>query len=224
MRDVLKTSRGGSGQVEKRDLYIVGAGDFGREMESHLDSVPETNRVWRIAGYLDDNPAALEGYPSDYEVVGSISDFQFQSSDLAIVAIATPGTKKKVVEGIRGRVELLTFVSPDAIIGKFVQIGTGCIIGPHVIVGTNVILGDAVFINSGSMIGHDVTIGSFSSFMANNNIAGKCRIGEAAYFASTVTVIPSRSICDGAFVGVGSVVISNIKERRTVFGNPARYI
>jgi sugar O-acyltransferase (sialic acid O-acetyltransferase NeuD family) len=210
--------------VKKRDLYIVGAGDFGRELESHLDRVPESERAWRIAGYLDDNPAALEGYPSDYGIVGSIGDFQFQSSDLAIVAIATPGAKRRVIEGVRGRVEFLTFVSPDAIIGKFVKIGTGCIIGPHVIVGTNVILGDAVFINSGSMIGHDVTIGSFSSFMANNNIAGRCRIGEAAYFASTVTVIPGRSICDGAFIGVGSVVIRNVKERRTVYGNPARYI
>jgi sugar O-acyltransferase (sialic acid O-acetyltransferase NeuD family) len=208
----------------KRDLYIVGAGDFGRELESHLDTVPESERAWRIAGYLDDNPAALEGYPSDYGIVGSIGDFQFQSSDLAIVAIATPSQKRKVVEGVRGRVELLTFVSPDAIIGKFVKIGAGCIIGPHAIVGPNVILGDAVFINSGSMIGHDVTIGSFSSFMANNNIAGKCRIGEAAYFASTVTVIPGRSICDDAFIGVGSVVIDNIKERRTVYGNPARYM
>jgi sugar O-acyltransferase (sialic acid O-acetyltransferase NeuD family) len=210
--------------VDKRDLYIVGAGDFGRELESHLDGVPEKRRTWRIAGYLDDNPAALEGCPSDYRVLASISDFQFKPRDVAIVAIAAPRQKKRVVEAIRGRVELLTFISPDAIIGKFVKIGAGCIIGPRAIIGTNVILGDAVFINSGSMIGHDVTIGSFSSFMANNNIAGRCHIGDEVYFASTTTVIPGRSICAGAFIGAGSVVIRHIKEPRTVFGNPARYV
>ena len=150
--------------------------------------------------------------------------FLFESADLAIVAIATPAEKKKVFEALRGRVELLTFVSPEAIIGKFLKIGIGCIIGPQVIIGPNVVLGDGVFINSGSLIGHDVTISSFTSFMANNNIAGKCRIGEAAYFASSVTVIPECSICDGAFIGAGSVVVGNIKERRTVFGNPARYL
>ena len=210
--------------MKKRNLYIVGAGDFGREMESHLDRVPESERAWRVAGYLDDNPEALDGYPSDFKVLGSPRDFQFRTSDLAIVAIATPDVKRGMVEAIRDRVELFTYVSSDALIGKFTKIGKGCIIGPRVIIGPNVILGDAVFINSGSMIGHDVTVGSFSSFMANNNIAGRCRIGEAAYFASTVTVIPGRSICDGAFIGVGSVVIWNIKERRTVYGNPARYI
>lgn len=210
--------------MKKRNLYIVGAGGFGRELESLLDGVFESERGWQIAGYLDDNPEALDGYLSDYRIVGSLCDFHFQTGDLAIVAIATPSTKRTVVEGIRDRVELLTFVSPDAIIGKFSKIGTGCIIGHHVIIGPNVILGDAVFINSESMIGHDVTIGSFSSIMANNNIAGRCRIGEAAYFASTVTVIPNRSICNGAFVGAGSVVVTNIKEPRTVFGNPARYL
>ena len=207
-----------------RNLYIVGAGGFGREMETHLERIPESQRSWRIAGYLDDNPAALDGYPSDFRIVGRLLDFPFQSADLAIIAIATPGEKKKVFEDLRGRVELLTFVSPEAIIGKFIKMGAGCIIGPHVIIGPNVVLGDAVFINSGSLVGHDVRIGSFSSFMANDNIAGKCRIGEAAYFASTVTVIPGCSVCDGAFIGAGSIVVGNIKERRTVFGNPARYL
>jgi sugar O-acyltransferase (sialic acid O-acetyltransferase NeuD family) len=202
----------------------VGAGDFGRELEALLYRVSENEREWRIAGYLDDNPAALDGYLSDFRIVGSICNFHFHLGDLAIVAIATPSVKKYVVEGLRNRVELLTFISPDAIISKFSMIGTGCIIGARVIVGPNVTLGDSVFINSGSMIGHDVTIGSYSTIMANNNIAGRCSIGEAAYFASTVTVIPNRSICDGAFIGAGSVVVGNIKDRRTVFGNPARYL
>jgi sugar O-acyltransferase (sialic acid O-acetyltransferase NeuD family) len=210
--------------VKKRNLYIVGAGDFGREMESHLYRVPESERAWRVAGYLDDNPEALDGYPSDFKVLGSPRDFQFRTSDLAIVAIATPDAKKGMIEAIRDRVELFTFVSSDALIGKFTKIGKGCIIGPRVIIGPNVSLGDAVFVNSGSMIGHDVQISSFCSFMANNNIAGRCKIGEGAYFASTVTVIPDRSICDSAFIGAGSVVVGNIKKRGTVFGNPARYL
>lgn len=210
--------------MEKRSLYIVGGGDFGREMETHLDRLPECGRDWRIAGFLDDNPSSLEGYPSDYRVVGSVSDYQFQSGNLAIIAVATPNVKRSLFDSLRRKVKLFTFISPDAIIGKFTQIGEGCIIGPRVVIGPNVTLGDAVFVNSGSMIGHDVAIGSFSSLMANNNIAGNCRVGEEVYFASTVTVIPSLSICDGAFIGAGSVVIRDIKERRTVFGNPANYL
>jgi len=208
----------------KRSLYIVGGGDFGREVETHLDRVPEGDRNWRIAGFLDDNPSSLEGYPSDYKVVGSVSDYQFQVGDLAIIAVATPKIKRGLFEILRRKVKLLTFISPDAIVGKFTKIGEGCILGPRVVIGPNVILGDGVCVNTGSMIGHDTAIGDFSSLMANNNIAGKCRVGEEVYFASTVTVIPSRSICDGALIGAGSVVIRDIKERRTVFGNPANYL
>lgn len=210
--------------MEKRRLYIVGAGDFGREMEAHLDSIPAGERDWQIAGYLDDNPASLDGYPSDFSVVGAIADFRFGTRDVALVAIASPAAKKKVFELLRGRVELLTFISPYALVGKFTRIGTGCIIGPRVVIGPNVLIGDAAFVNSGSMIGHDVTVGDFCSFMANNNIAGHCRIGEGTYCASSVTVIPGRTICDGAFIGAGSLVLRDIKERRTVFGNPAKYL
>ena len=210
--------------MKKRNLYIVGAGGFGREMEGYLDRVLESERAWRVAGYLDDNPEALQGYPSDFKVLGSARNFEFQPRDLAIIAIATPDVKKAMVEAIRDRVELFTFVAPDAHIGKFSKIGKGCIIGPRVTIGPNASLGDAVFVNIGCMIGHDVKISDFCSFMANNIIAGGCKIGEGAYFASSVTVIPDRSICDRAFIGAGSVVVGNIKKRGTVFGNPARYL
>jgi acetyltransferase-like isoleucine patch superfamily enzyme len=60
--------------------------------------------------------------------------------------------------------------------------------------------------------------------MANINVAGHCTIGAGAYLASSVTIVPSRKICDGAFIGAGSVVIQHVKEKRTIFGNPAQYI
>lgn len=207
-----------------RRLFIVGAGGFGRELEGHLEQAAPANRSWSIAGYLDDNPHALEGYPSDYEIVGPVSGFEFQQHDLAIVAVAKPSAKRAIFDAIAGRVELLTYVAPDANIGKFVRLGRGCIVGPRVVIGPNVTLGDGVFVNSGSMIGHDTTIGRYASFMANNNIAGGCTIGDEVFAASTVTIIPERSICDGAYLGAGSVVIQNVRERRTVFGNPAKYI
>ena len=210
--------------MSHRRLYIIGAGSFGRELESHLDSVPPKQREWAVAGFLDDDPSALAGFPSDYRLVGSIKSFAFGPGDLAVLAIARPSAKRKVFELLGDRVELLTFVAPDAIVGKFTRIGRGCVIGPRVVIGPNVTIGDAVFINSASMVGHDVQLGAFSSFMANNNVAGGCRVGQEVFVASTVTLIPGRTICDGAYLGAGCVVIRDVKEPRTVFGNPARYV
>lgn len=210
--------------MPRRRLLIAGAGDFGRELESHLGLVPESARDWELAGFLDDNPDALGDYPTDYKILGSISQCQFRSGDLAILAAAKPVTKRHIFDALRGKVDLFTFIAPDAIVSKFCRIGEGCIIGPRTLVGPNVTLGVGVFINTGTLIGHDVTIGDHSSFMANCNIAGHCKIGKEAYFASSITVIPGRSICDGAYIGAGSVVIQHIKRPGTVFGNPARSI
>ena len=190
----------------------------------HLSAVGESEREWQVAGYIDDNMEALKQFESDYSILGRTHEFEFQLNDLAVLAVATPKTKRTLFEQMESKVEFFTFVSRSAVISKFSRIGRGCILGPNVIVGPNVSVGDAVFLNSGTMIGHDVTIGAFSTLMANNNIAGGCSIGSEVYCASSATVIPNRRICDGAFIGAGSVVIRNVSQPRTVYGNPAKYL
>lgn len=207
-----------------RKLYILGAGNFGREVESHLDLFPPAAKDWKIAGFLDDTPEGLKGRPSDYKVVGHIQDFKFMEGDLAILAVSTPEGRRSVYEALKDKVEFLTYIAPDALIGKFTKIGASCFIGPRVVIGPNVVVEDGVVINSGSMIGHDVRIGRFSALMANNNIAGHCKIGTEVFCASSVTVIPKRKICDGTYIGAGSVVIQHLNKGGTVFGNPATYI
>jgi sugar O-acyltransferase (sialic acid O-acetyltransferase NeuD family) len=207
-----------------RRLFIIGAGSFGRELECHLDAFPRGARDWEVAGFLDDDEAALAGFPSDYGLLGPIRDFAFAPGDLAVLAIAKPSTKRAVVTGLARRVEFLTFVSPSATVGKFVRMGAGCIVGPGAILGPNVTLGESVFVNSGSMVGHDASVGAYSSLMANVNVAGGCRLGEEVFAASSVTLIPGRKVCDRAYLGAGSVVIQDVNEPRTVFGNPARFV
>jgi sugar O-acyltransferase (sialic acid O-acetyltransferase NeuD family) len=207
-----------------RRLLIIGAGSFGRELECHLDAIPPGSRDWHVAGFLDDDPGALEGFPSDYRILGAVGDFPFSSRDLAVLAIASPAAKLAAATRLTGRVGLLTFVHPTATVGKFTRIGEGSVIGPGVVIGPNVTIGTGVFVNSGSMVGHDAVLGDWSSLMANVNVAGGCRLGQRVFAASTVTVIPGRKVCDGALLGAGSVVIQDVREPRTVFGNPARYV
>jgi acetyltransferase-like isoleucine patch superfamily enzyme len=44
------------------------------------------------------------------------------------------------------------------------------------------------------------------------------------YVACGVSIAPSKKIGDGAYVGIGSVVISNVKAGTKVFGNPAKRV
>lgn len=210
----------------KRRLFIIGASSFGREMEGWLERVPIESRDWCIAGYLDDNPEAraVIDFPSDYDLLGNIDDTEFSDSDLCVLAIAEPKYKRDVVQKLKNRVEFLTFISPDAIIGKFNTFGEGSVVCPGSILTTNVTVGDFVTINNGCNIGHDVVVGAYASLMGSVTLSGSVQLGNDVYVGSKATITPSMSIASCSKVGAGSVVIRNVRKPSVVFGNPAKVV
>lgn len=210
----------------KRRLFIIGASSFGREIEGWLERVPAEHRDWAIAGYLDDNPETrgVVDFPSDYELLGTIDDTEFYDSDLCVIAIAEPKFKRSVVQKLKGQVGFLTFISPDAIVGKFNTFGEGAVVCPGTIVTTNVSVGDFVTINNSCNVGHDVAIGEYSSLMGSVTLSGGVQLGDDVYVGSKATITPSMNIASGSKVGAGSVVIRNVRKPSVVFGNPAKVI
>jgi sugar O-acyltransferase (sialic acid O-acetyltransferase NeuD family) len=203
-------------------LFIVGAGGFGRELESWLDRIPESQRDWRIYGYLDDDPHALNGYPSDYAILGDLTYSHFSDSDLAILGIASPTVKRAVVSRLGQRVEFLTFVPSGTLIGKSVEIGRGTVVGLNCMLTTNIRVGEFVTINSHCSVGHDVQIESYASLMGNVMVSGKCTIGSAAVIGTGSTLLPARRIGESAMVGACAGVFRHVSPHTTVVGNPAR--
>jgi acetyltransferase-like isoleucine patch superfamily enzyme len=57
--------------------------------------------------------------------------------------------------------------------------------------------------------------------MVDITVGGHSEIGRGVYIGSGATIIPGRKIRDRARVGAGSVVIRNVAEGQSVFGNPA---
>jgi sugar O-acyltransferase (sialic acid O-acetyltransferase NeuD family) len=205
----------------KPDVYIIGASGFGREVESWVSQSEGFNKSYLIKGYIDIDPGALEGYPSDYSIVGN-DDYSFKSSDFAILAIADPLKKKDIVNRLKDKVKFLTFIADTAFIGKYVNIGEGSIIGPNCVLTTNIEIGKFVSIIIGTIIGHDSVISDFSSVMVNVEINGKVYIGEKTYIGSNSNLIPGVKIGPGSKIGAGSIVVNDFPEGSFVYGNPAR--
>ena len=206
------------------NLYIVGAGGLGREIESWFDLFSEDKDNFRIVGYLDDNPNALNGFSSNYKVIGRISDYEFNKNDWVVLAISNPLTKERVYVELFNKVKFYTFISKNVIIGKFVEIGEGSIILANSIISTNVKIGKCVIINIGSQIGHDVSIGDFCSLMPNVDLGGGVSLNKKVFVGSNATIIPQVYIADNVKIGAGSIVIRKILKSQTVFGNPAKKI
>ncbi len=208
----------------KKNLYLIGAGDLGREMEAWLELLPDFHLNWELRGYLDQNPNALNAYPSDYSIVGNPLSYDYKENDYVIICITNTLMKQNLIKNIRNRVKFFTYIAPNAILGKYIHFGEGVVICPNTCITTNVNVGDFVFINTGTQIGHDCQIGANCSIMANVDLGGHVTLGEGVYIGTKATIIPRITISDNITIGSGSVVIKDLKKAGTYFGNPAIYV
>jgi sugar O-acyltransferase (sialic acid O-acetyltransferase NeuD family) len=208
-----------------KELLIVGAGGYGREVLQWCKDINLVNQTWAIKGFLDDNADALSGYDCDFQVVGKIIDWQPSKNEVFVLAIADPNIKEKVVASLELRnVEFVSVIHPTASIGSFNKIGKGIVMYPDSRIVVNITIGDFVTILNNVSIGHDAIVGDYSTICGGCSINGNVNLGNKAFLGAHVTIIPDRKVGDGAFVGAGSVVMTDIIENTRVFGIPARRI
>jgi sugar O-acyltransferase (sialic acid O-acetyltransferase NeuD family) len=206
-----------------KKLIIVGAGGFGRELYTWAQDHPDCGVIWEIAGFLDDNPAALGGYHYAVGVIGSVAAYQPAEDELLVCAIGQPRIKQQVCESLLARAaRFISLVHPSVILGQNVDLGEGVILCPRVTLTADITVGDFVAINCHSSAGHDVVIGEWATVSGHCDLTGNTRYGVGAFLATGVRIVPGKSVGDFAYVGAGSVVIRSVKSGQTVFGNPAR--
>lgn len=207
-----------------KDLIIVGASGFGREMVWYIEDINSVKPTWNLKGFIDDNPNALDGCACDYPVLGSIKDWQPSENEEFACALAFPDVKERVVESLMERgAKFATIIHPTARINRHCEIGEGTVITTNCVISANARVGRFVTL-LGSNVAHDASVGDFSTLSGRCALNGHVQVGRNAYLGCGVLVAPSKKIGDHATVGIGSVVISNVKAGTKVFGNPAKKI
>ena len=207
-----------------KKIYIVGAGDFGRELESWIEQSINYGEDFSIAGYLDPNPNALENKLSSYHILGTIENFSFNENDFVLIAISDIATRMRIVEFLKGRVKFFTFIDDRVVIGKNTKICEGAIICPNSLISNNSYIGAFTIINTGSTIGHDCLIGEFCSLMANVDIGGRASIDKEVYLGTKSTILPGLSVKSNIIVGASSLVIKSLTKKGTYFGVPTKFL
>ena len=207
-----------------KDIIIVGAAGFGREVLQWIKDVNKVSPTWNIRGFLDDNLNALDGYECDYSVIGTVRDWRPSENEVFALAIAFPGVKEKVVSVLKSKgAEFATVIHPTSIVSEFCHLGEGIIITPRCKISPNVTVEDFVTI-LGCGVGHDACIGTYSTLSGYCAICGHVSIGKRVFVGTSAVVAPSKKIGDDAFIAMGSMVISNVKAGKKVMGNKARKI
>lgn len=84
------------------------------------------------------------------------------------------------------------------------------------------IIGDNVKIDNHVQIAHAVKLGKNVMVAGNTSIAGRVVIENNSWVGPNVIISNGLSIGENCHIGLGSVVISDLKSDVKVFGNPAR--
>jgi acetyltransferase-like isoleucine patch superfamily enzyme len=116
----------------------------------------------------------------------------------------------------------------DVFVGPFVEIQKGVVIGArsrvqsHAFVCELVTIGEDCFIGHGVMFINDRFINDGPAKGDKSLWKSTC-VGNKVSIGSNATILPVR-ICDGAVIGAGAVLTSDITEPGVYAGNPARKI
>lgn len=145
-----------------KDIVIIGAGGFGREVAWLIEDINKNKLEWNIKGFIDDNPSLIGKLINGYKVIGDLAWLKKQNI-YAACAIGNPITKKNIISKLNGtKVKYPVLIHPSVIKSDIIKVGEGTIICAGNILTVNIEVGKHVVINLDCTIGHDVKIKDLS--------------------------------------------------------------
>lgn len=213
------------GKVLMRDIVIVGAGGFGREILWLLQEQNKVNKRWNIKGFIDDdkNIKNVMGYP----VVSTIKRFaDWPEKIAAVCCIGNSRARRDIIKYLSSNknIDFPSIIANGVTYSESVAIGKGCIICESVVMTVNIKLEDFVIVNLNCTIGHDTVLERFTTIYPGANISGNVNIGNSTEIGTGTTIIQGISVCSDSIIGAGGVVIRNIEEPGTYVGVPVNRI
>ena len=209
-----------------KDIVIIGAGGFGREVKVLIDAINEKKPIYNFLGYFDDGfekGSLINGF----KVLGQISEVNNFNKDIQVaIAVGTPKTKEQIVNKLQNEhIHFPTLIHPSVIYSTdTVTIGKGAIICAGCIITCNIVIHDFVILNLMCSVGHDTVIKEYTSIMPGVNISGEVLINSRGYIGTGAKIINQLEIGTNTTIGAGAVVSKSIPSNCIAVGVPARVI
>jgi sugar O-acyltransferase (sialic acid O-acetyltransferase NeuD family) len=210
-----------------KDLVIIGAGGFGREVLWIARSINKVQPKWNILGFIDSNPKLKGQLVDDIPVLGDTEWFKQNDKDINIVCgVGNTKVRKKLIEEVSKyrNISFATLIHPSVIVAEDAKIGEGSIISAGTIVSINANIRKHVIINLSCTIGHDSITGDYCTINPGVNISGNVTLQPCVDVGTGSQIIQGLEIGEGTVIGAGSVVIRDLPANCTAVGIPAKTI
>lgn len=211
----------------KKELYIIGAGGFGRETAWLVERINQKSLEWELKGFIEQDTIPKKEVSSKYKIIGE--DMYLNTIDHTVWVVCAIGSsirRKKVIEQLKKNpyIRFATLIDPSVILSEQVHIGEGCILCAGTILTVNVSLGCHVIINLSCTVGHDTIIGDFVTVNPGTNLSGNVVVGTCVSLGTGMQVIQGKTIGERSIIGAGAVVTLDIPKDCTAVGIPAKPI
>jgi len=205
-----------------KDLVIIGAGGFGREIAWLVERINQKKETWNLIGFIDDG-LAVDAEVNQYKVIGDSNWLIGRKNDLYVLcAIGNAKTRKTIINKIEVNKSLkfATVIDPSVNISNLVNIGEGSMICAGNNITVNIDIGKHVIINLDCTIGHDVVLDDFVTLYPSVNVSGMTHICTLSEMGTGSAIIQGVKIANNVIVGAGGVVIKDIVEQGIYTGVP----
>ena len=205
-----------------KNLVIIGAGGFGREMFAAAREAVGYGRDFCIKGFLDGNPDALKGYSGYPGIIGTPETYEIAKDDVFISALGNISTRRRCVAMVEARGgKFISIVHRSASLGPNVCVGEGSFIAHNVVLTADISVGRHSCVFHGTVIGHDTSLADYTHVYSLVSIGGGVLLEEGSAVFPGARIVPRVKIGAGSTVGIGSAVLRDVAPGITVFGVPA---
>ncbi len=206
-----------------KDLIIIGAGGFGREVSWLVERINAVSSQWNLLGFLDDNNLNQSKNIDNYNVIGKISDISDYPDAYVVCCVANTAVRKDLVQRVSSN-RFATLVDPSAIISPTVEIGEGSVICAGTVITVDVKIGCHNIVDINSTVGHDTVLEDFVTLYPSVNVSGNVLVKAGVELGTGTQVIQGLTVGENSIIGAGAVVIRDLPGNCTAVGVPAKVI
>ena len=201
-----------------RNLFIVGAGGFGREAVWTVERINAAQQqpVWNVIGFADDDPAKAAGNFEGYPLLGRVEKASKDHPGASVfIAIGDNAVRRKVYRQLRGH-DFPALIDPSAQVSPTTEFKHGTFIACEAVVSVGTEIGKFVIINARAGVGHDSTVGDFANIAPGVSLSGHTVIGEDVMMGTNSCTAPGMMVGAGATVTCGTPVLKNVAPGTTL--------